>query len=304
MTDPQPIETELSGTEGAGAAGAAGDGVTRPSFEPLDPAEARALRARAARREMTERRRVTARLREALVENGLLLHFQPQVHLRSGLIRGAQALIRLQHRRRGLILPVHFMPIAERSDVINDIGAWMLHRACAEAMNWPDQYLVALTLSHRQLRSGRLTKTMIEALTRTGLPPDRLEVELTEAMLIDDNDDTMFALKALRGLGVRMALSNFGTGYASLSALKRLPLATLKLDHSLVEYLGQDMSGTAIVHAAVEAGHALGCSVLAEGVETAEQCRLLEEIGCDEGQGPHFGPPVIAQDVRAKLTAG
>jgi EAL domain-containing protein (putative c-di-GMP-specific phosphodiesterase class I) len=301
MTDPQPSETELSGAEGAGAEG---DGHTRPQFAPLDPVEARALRARAARRDITERRRVTARLREALAENGLVLHFQPQVRLRSGLIRGAQALVRLHHRRRGLILPIHFMPIAERSDVINDIGAWMLHRACAEAMNWRERYLVALTLSHRQLRSGRLTKTMIEALTRTNLPPERLEVELTEAMLIDDNDDTIFTLRALRGLGVRLALSNFGTGYASLSALKRLPLSTLKLDRSLVEYLGQDMSGTAIVHAAVEAGHALGCSVLAEGVETAEQCRLLEEIGCDEGQGPYFGLPLGGQEFRTKLAAG
>jgi EAL domain-containing protein (putative c-di-GMP-specific phosphodiesterase class I) len=268
---------------------------------PLDAAEARVLRARAARRDVTERRRVTARLREALTENGLLLHFQPQMVLKTGAVRGAEALIRLQHRRRGLILPNHFMPIAERSDVINDIGAWMLNHACAEAAAWPERLAVALALSHRQLRSGRLTKHLIEALTRSSLPPERLEVELSEAMLIDDNDDTMFSLKALRGLGVRLALTNFGTGYASLSALKRLPLSTLKLDRSLVEYLGQDISGTAIVHAAVEAGHALGCAVMAEGVETAEQCRLLQEIGCDEGQGQFFSPPLTVAEFRAQL---
>jgi EAL domain-containing protein (putative c-di-GMP-specific phosphodiesterase class I) len=270
----------------------------------LDATEARALRARAARRDVTERRRVTARLREALSEDGLILHFQPQVALKTGAIRGAEALIRLQHRRRGLILPSHFMPIAERSDVINDIGAWMLNRACAEAAVWPERLSVAVALSQRQLRSGKLTKIVIEALGRSGLAPERLEVELTEAMLIDDNDDTIFSLKALRGLGVRMALNNFGTGYASLSALKRLPLSTLKLDRSLVEYLGQDLSGTAIVHAAVEAGHALGCTVLAEGVETAEQARLLEEIGCDEGQGQYFSPPLTAQELRARLNMG
>jgi EAL domain-containing protein (putative c-di-GMP-specific phosphodiesterase class I) len=294
MSDPPPIESEL---DGAGETTSA----SMMRFTPLDAAQARALRARAARRDMTERRRVTARLREALVENGLLLHFQPQVHLRSGIVRGAEALIRLHHRRRGLILPNHFMPIAERSDVINDIGAWMLNRACLEAVSWPGHHAVALALSHRQLRSGKLTKHLIEALTRSELPPERLEVELTEAMLIDDNDDTMFSLKAIRGLGVRMALNNFGTGYASLSALKRLPLSTLKLDRSLVEYLGHDMSGTAIVHAAVEAGHALGCSVLAEGVETAEQRRLLDEIGCDEGQGLFFSPPISATELRARL---
>jgi EAL domain-containing protein (putative c-di-GMP-specific phosphodiesterase class I) len=297
MSDPQPIESDLTPAQEE-------SGTPLARFAPLDPAEARTLRARAARRDITERRRVTARLREALAENGLVLHFQPQVHLKSGIVRGAEALIRLHHRRRGLILPNHFMPIAERSDVINDIGAWMLHRACAEAANWPGRFAVALALSHRQLRSGKLTKHLIEALTRSKLPPERLEVELTEAMLIDDNDDTIFSLKALRGLGVRMALNNFGTGYASLSALKRLPLSTLKLDRSLVEYLGQDLSGTAIVHAAVEAGHALGCTVLAEGVETAEQARLLEEIGCDEGQGQYFSPPLTAQELRARLNMG
>ncbi len=270
-------------------------------FSSLDLAEARALRARAARREVTERRRVTARLREALSENGLRLHYQPQVHLKTGIVRGAEALIRLQHRRRGMILPTHFMPIAERSDIINDIGVWTLNAACKEAATWPPRLTVAMELSARQLRSGRLTKTIIEALAKWNFPAERLEVELTEAMLIDDNDESMFTLKALRGMGVRLALNNFGTGYASLSALKRLPLSTLRLDRSLVEYLGQDLSGSAIVHAAVEAGHALGCSVLAEGVDTAEQCRLLDEIGCDEGQGQFFTPPIPAQDFRTKL---
>jgi EAL domain-containing protein (putative c-di-GMP-specific phosphodiesterase class I) len=286
----------------ADLAGAGEDSpLQQARFTPLDATEARALRARAARRDVTERRRVTARLREALSEDGLILHFQPQVALKTGAIRGAEALIRLQHRRRGLILPSHFMPIAERSDVINDIGAWMLNRACAEAAVWPERLSVAVALSQRQLRSGKLTKIVIEALGRSGLAPERLEVELTEAMLIDDNDDTMFSLKALRGLGVRMALNNFGTGYASLSALKRLPLSTLKLDRSLIDDL-QGRGGTAIVHAAVEAGHALGCAVLAEGVETAEQCGLLQEIGCDEAQGPFFALPLTGAEFRTRLS--
>jgi EAL domain-containing protein (putative c-di-GMP-specific phosphodiesterase class I) len=307
MPDRPSLDTDLTrlGTRvGTGAeSGTEHDlRVQAGRFGPLDASEARALKARAARRDVTERRRVTARLREALASNGLLLHFQPQLQLKTGEVRGAEALIRLQHKRRGLILPNHFMPIAERTDIINDIGAWMLNHACAVAAEWPERMVVALSLSHRQLRSGKLTKHLIEALSRSGLAPYRLEVELTEAMLIDDNDDTLFSLRALQGLGVRLALDNFGCGYASLSALKRLPLSTLKLDRSLVEYLGQDLSGTAIVHAAVEAGHALGCSVLAEGVETAEQCRLLDEIGCDEAQGPYFCPPVTLADFRAKFT--
>jgi EAL domain-containing protein (putative c-di-GMP-specific phosphodiesterase class I) len=303
MSDRPTLDTDLT-RPGSGAGAGAEHDIRVPTgrFGPLDANEARALRARAARRDVTERRRVTARLRDALSANGLLLHYQPQLQLKTGAVRGAEALIRLQHRRRGLILPNHFMPIAERTDIVNDIGAWMLGRACAEAAEWPEQLVVALSLSHRLLRSGKLTKHLIEALSRSGLAPDRLEVELTEAMLIDDNDDTIFSLKALQGLGVRLALDNFGTGYASLSALKRLPLSTLKLDRSLVEYLGQDLSGTAIIHAAVEAGHALGCSVLAEGVETAEQCRLLDEIGCDEAQGPYFSTPVTGPEFRAKFT--
>ncbi|OYV25070.1 MAG: hypothetical protein B7X08_07060, partial [Acidocella sp. 20-63-7] len=128
---------------------------------------------------------------------------------------------------------------------------------------------------------------------------ERLEIELTEAMLIDDNDDTVFALKALQSIGVRLALNNFGLGYASLSALKRLPLRTLRLDRSLTHNLTEDGSGSAIIHAAIEAGHALGCTVLADGVETEAQLKRLMEIGCDEGQGPYFTSPVSAAEMAA-----
>jgi EAL domain-containing protein (putative c-di-GMP-specific phosphodiesterase class I) len=275
--------------------------LTESRAGPLGVEEAKELRARTARRDVTERRRVTLRLRQALEEGGFLLQYQPQVHLKSGMMRGAEAMIRLQHRRRGLILPHHFMPIAERSDIINDIGAWILHTACTEAVRWPARFTVAVSLSHRQLRSGRLVKSLIEALSRSGLTPGRLELELTEAMLIDENDDAIFSMKAIRGLGVRLALTNFGTGYASLSALKRLPLSTLKLDRSMIQELGQDFGDAAITRAAIEAGHALGCAVLADGVETQEQCMKLEEIGCDEAQGSFFCQPISASELKAKL---
>jgi EAL domain-containing protein (putative c-di-GMP-specific phosphodiesterase class I) len=267
-----------------------------PGTEPGDTA--RDLRLRTARREITERRRITQRLRQALSSDGFLLHYQPQIHLSTGALRGAEAMIRLTHARRGLILPSHFMPVAERSDIINDVGGWVLTHACAQASAWPASCIISVSLSLRHLQSGRLmVKQLMEALNRSNLAPERLELELSEAMLIDENDDTVFSLRALRGLGINMALSNFGLGYASLSALKRLPLNTLKLDRTLIQNMVEDESGAAIVHAAIEAGHALGCAVLADGVETREQCRALEQIGCEMGQGSFFSVPLPAEDL-------
>jgi EAL domain-containing protein (putative c-di-GMP-specific phosphodiesterase class I) len=185
--------------------------------------------------------------------------------------------------------------------VITDVGGWMVYQACMEAAQWPDCLSVAITLSLRHLQSGRLIRQLLEALGRSGLAPERLELELTEAMLIDDNDDTVFSLRALHGIGVRMALNNFGLGYASLSALKRLPVTTLRLDRSLIQNLGEGASEAAIVRAAVEAGHALGCTVLADGVETQTQYQQLGQIGCDEGQGAYFSQPVTAAELAAML---
>jgi EAL domain-containing protein (putative c-di-GMP-specific phosphodiesterase class I) len=262
---------------------------------------ARDLRLRNARREITERRRITQRLRQALATGGFVLHYQPIVSLNTGLIRGAEALIRLTHNRRGLIPANHFMPVAERSDVIVDVGGWILQNASWDAGAWPTNISVAITLSLRHLQSGRLVRQLMEALNRSGLAADRLELELTETMLIDDNDDTAFSLRALQALGVRMALNNFGAGYASLSALKRLPLSTLRLDRSLLQNLAEGKAETAIVHAAINAGHALGCNVLADGVETEVQLALLKHIGCDEGQGTYFSNAVTAGELTAML---
>lgn len=264
----------------------------------------RALRLRTARREITERRRVIHRLRQALNSDGFVLHYQPVVSLDNGFVRGAEAVIRLQHSRRGLIPAPHFMPIAERSDVINEVGGWMLQTACQEAAGWPAYVSVAISLSLRHLQSGRLIRQLLEVLNRSGIPPERLELELSESMLIDDNDDTAFSLRALQGIGVRLALNNFGVGYASLSALKRLPLSTLRLDRSLIQNLGEGHADLAIVHAAIEAGHALGCSVLADGVESERQFQLLVEIGCDEGQGVFFSQPVPAAEMHAIFARG
>lgn len=318
-----PLRPEVPARAGAGAGGrspgpgrgAASDWVARPGSggsglggsglgrsDPANDAEAaRELRLRTARREITKRRRITQRLRQALACGGLVLYYQPLVALETGMIRGAEALPRLQHRRRGLIPPNHFMPVAERSDLIIDMGGWMLRTACDEAANWPGTIAAALPLTLRHLQSGRVIRQLLDALARSELAPERIELELTEAMLINDQEDVVFSLKALQSIGVRLALANFGTGYASLSALKRLPLATLRLDRSLIQNLSEGPAGAAIVHAAIEAGHALGCRVLADGVEAQAQFDLLRQLGCDEGQGAYFGGPVAADELAAML---
>ncbi len=275
------------------------EGTQRPLS--ADDEGIRALRMRTARREITERRRTAHRLRQAMQQDGLLLLYQPQIHLKSGLVRGAEAMLRLQHRRRGLILPQHFMPMAERSEVVNEIGAWVLNSACREAMSWPSRLSVAVSLSLRQAQSSRLIKNVIDVLSRTGMPGERVEVQLTEAILANDDEDTVFNLKALRGLGMRLTADHFGMGKASLAVLKRMPVSMLKLDRSMIQAMGRDDGDLALVRAAIDAGHALGCMILADAVESEFQCRLLEELGCDEAQGAYFCPPVPAQEFLAKL---
>jgi EAL domain-containing protein (putative c-di-GMP-specific phosphodiesterase class I) len=301
MSNPKKNDSEPAAGAGSGSALAE---PSQPAAAPraaptmgVEPSadRTRDLRLQTARREISERRRITQRLRHALAHGGLVLHYQRQVNLASGALRGAEAMIRLEHRRRGLILPNRFMPVAEHSDVIHDIGGWALLHACLAAASWPAPVLVALTLSARQLQSTRLIKHLIEALARSGLAAERLELELTEAMLLDNSDDIFFSLRALAGLGVRVAVNDFGVGYASLSVLRRLPLTTLKLDRTLIHGLGREDSNAAIIHAAIEAGHALGFTVLADGVETAEQCETLRQMGCDDGQGAHFGAPGPAE---------
>ncbi|WP_297371683.1 EAL domain-containing protein [Acidocella sp.] len=261
-------------------------------------ASARDLRQRTARREVTERRRMTQRLRQALQDGGFTLHYQPIISLGTGLAVGAEALIRMHHSRRGLIPASHFMPIAERSEVITDIMGWMLSTACHDAATWPVNFTLSLSLSLSALRSGQLLRQLLESLSRSGLEPERLEMNLTESMLLDDNEDTLFALRALQGLGVRLALINFGAGYASLGALKRLRFTTLRLDRSLVQNLTEP-TGAAITRAAIEAAHALGCTVQAEGVEQEAQYHQLCALALDAAQGSYFAPPVDAAEMAA-----
>ncbi len=266
--------------------------------------EAQDLRAQAARTNAAEHRRITSRLRLALEKDGFKLLYQPQRELNTGLMRGAEALIRLQHRRRGLILPSHFMPIAEHSDVIIEIGNWMLRQACLDAASGQRDFFVTIPVSERQLVTGRLVKQVIEALSRVDLAAGQLELALTEAMLIDENEDVSFALKALRGLGVGLVLDNFGTSYTSFSLLKRLPLTMLKLDRSMILGLPADRENVAILRATIDTAHALKIGVIADGVESEDQCEILGSLGCDIVQGAQLYPALPFTALRAQPRLG
>lgn len=256
----------------------------------------RELRQHNARHRIAERRRIVQKLRQELAADRLALHFQPIISLHNGLATGAEALLRLNHARRGFIPAGQFLALAEHSDVIIDIGSWMLHAACRDVAQFPEHFSVSLALSLRHLQSGELVKHLLEALDRSDIAPGRLELLITEAMLLDANEDTNFALKAVQGIGVRLALSQFGSGHASLAPLKRLPISSLRLDRSMVQNLTLASSTAALTHAAIEAGHALGCSVLADGVESATQYDLLRQARADEGQGAFFGHAIPGEE--------
>jgi EAL domain-containing protein (putative c-di-GMP-specific phosphodiesterase class I) len=239
------------------------------------------------------RRQLEADLRRAIERDAISLQYQPRVALGTGEVRGAEALLRWSDRKHGLVSPAHFSLIAERSALIVDLGGWALLRACVEAANWPG-LRVSVNASARQLAGGELLDQVASALDESGLPPERLEVEITERLLIEVDTETVLVLSAIRDLGVGLALDDFGTGHASLAVLKHLPLTAMKLDRSLVRELPGARDDAVIVRAAVDAARALGLHVVAEGVETEEQRAFLSAIGCDEGQGTLFGQPVPA----------
>jgi EAL domain-containing protein (putative c-di-GMP-specific phosphodiesterase class I) len=281
-----------------------------PSLRPVTKAAQQAeissssvheLRAQAARNNAAEQRRITTRLRQALEQSEFSLLYQLQTDLRSGGMRGAEALTCLRHRRRGLIMPSHFMPVAEHSDVGIAIANWGITQACRDAASWNRDFLVTVPISQRQILVGPLVKQIVEALSATHLDAGKIEFALTEAMLIDENEDVSFALKALRGLGVGLVLDNFGTNYASLSLLKRLPLTMLKLDRSMIAGLPGAREDAAILRAAVQTAHALGLRIIADGVESEKQCRMLGELGCDFAQGSQLNPPIPFEELKARL---
>lgn len=235
-------------------------------------------------------------LRGALEANQFHLVFQPQVRLDTTELTGFEALLRWKHPSRGFVSPAEFIPIAEENGLIVPIGEWVLRTACATAASWPD-VTVAVNLSPVQFRSRGLVAMVTSALAEAGLPPQRLELEVTETALLDDSEATIEILHQLRALGVRVSLDDFGVGYSSLSYLRKFPFDRIKIDRSFVGTLGESPESVAIVRTIASLGSVLGVETTAEGVETIEQLDFVRECGCTAVQGYYFGKPCPAAEV-------
>ncbi|MYM98954.1 putative bifunctional diguanylate cyclase/phosphodiesterase [Duganella vulcania] len=245
-------------------------------------------------------------LRKALQNNELYLLYQPQIDVASAQIVGVEALVRWRHPERGIISPTEFIPLAEETGLIVPIGEWVLRTACRQAMAWKtaDQrpLRVAVNLSAKQFKDENLSQIVLSTLHETGLPADLLELELTEGTLMDDARATMVTLEQLRGIGVYLSIDDFGTGYSSMNYLKRFDVRALKIDRSFISGLPQDSENAAITRAIIAMAHGLKMAVVAEGVETGAQLRLLEQYGCDLAQGYYLGHPSPPESIDLMLS--
>ncbi|MDO9714467.1 putative bifunctional diguanylate cyclase/phosphodiesterase, partial [Paracraurococcus lichenis] len=247
------------------------------------------------------RRALELDLRQALAGGQFELFYQPLLEANGARISGFEALIRWRHPKRGMVNPALFIPLAEEVGLISSIGSWVLRQACADAVRWPGQLKVAVNLSPAQFRNGMLAREVEEALLGSGLDPKRLELEITENVLLQDHEIVLETLHAVRSKGVRIAMDDFGTGYSSLSYLRRFPFDKIKIDQSFVRGLGDDEEAAAIVRAVAGLGRTLGMAVNAEGVETAEQLAALQALGCGEVQGYLFSPPRPTSEISELL---
>jgi EAL domain-containing protein (putative c-di-GMP-specific phosphodiesterase class I) len=243
---------------------------------------------------------IEADLRLAIDGDQLRLHYQPLFDA-AGVLVGFEALARWTHPERGEISPSEFIPAAEECGLILPLSEQLLRRACAEAAGWTNPLRVAVNISPLQFRHGDLPGLIETVLAETGLEPERLELEVTEGVMITDFDRTMLVLHRIKALGVRIALDDFGTGYSSLSYLHVFPLTTLKIDRSFVANLGVASEAAAIARAVISLGHALGIEVVAEGVETREQFDFLVDEGCNYLQGFLLGRPMAAEDYAVEM---
>ncbi len=228
-------------------------------------------------------------LRAAIERGELVLHYQPQVEVRTGVVRGAEALVRWKHPVHGMIPPLRFVALAEESGFIEPLGRWIVQQACRQMREWRDQGLpierVAVNVSPRQFRRRNLSAFISECVAAAGLPPECLEIEITEGLFLDRGEEVAGVLRELADAGHRIALDDFGTGFSSMSYLTRYPVHTIKIDRVFIDGMGRGGESFAIVEAIVAMSHALGKSVIAEGVETPEQLELLRRLKCDEIQG-------------------
>ncbi|PBB19673.1 EAL domain-containing protein [Mesorhizobium sp. WSM4313] len=245
---------------------------------------------------MRERRALEADLEAALSRREFELDFQPILDIGSGKIVGAEALMRWRSRSRGLVSPENFIAAAEETGLIVQLGDWALRKACNVAANWPPEMRMAVNVSAAQIKSGGFARSVISALAFSGLPANRLELEITETVMMDESDAVLKTLSQLRGLGVRIALDDFGTGYSSLGYLRRFPVDKIKIDRSFIRDLDK-RDTAAIVRTVIRLGAELGITVTAEGVETEAQLDMLRKAGCGEAQGFLIGVPAKASDI-------
>ena len=273
--------------------GAKSDG--RAGYRFFEPA----MDARVKARRMLERD-----LRKALREGEFDSYYQPIMSLKSREINGVEALLRWHHPERGLILPEEFISVAEEIGLINQIGEWIIKRACTDVAAWPVAVAVAVNLSPLQLRSSSLVPTVIQALASSRLPAERLELEITETVLIQDTEKTLATLHQLRSLGVRIAMDDFGTGYSSLNYLRKFPFDKIKIDRCFINGLSEGEDSIAIVRAVTDLASSLRMTTTAEGVETQEQLETIQHLGCGEVQGYLFSPPQPAEEILRLLAAG
>ena len=250
-----------------------------------------------------EKVRLESDLRVALEKKQFTLHYQPKVNTETGVMHGAEALLRWQHPVRGLIPPADFIPIAEESGLIGDIGAWVMREACRQARAWQVAGLpplrVAVNLSPSQFRQGNIVKMIGDALDLAGLEPRFLEVELTESTVMSDPEDSIAILEKLSMMGVLVSVDDFGTGYSSMSYLRRFPIDKLKIDRGFISEIISRTEDASIVRAIISLAHSLKLKVVAEGVESTEQLEFLKTLGCDQYQGYHYSAALPVSEFEA-----
>jgi diguanylate cyclase (GGDEF)-like protein len=246
---------------------------------------------------MKERRALEVALRKAFDRGEFELYYQPVLKLDRDEVRCCEALLRWHHPERGMVSPTEFIPIAEEIGLIVALGEWVIRWACEDAARWPDDVCVAVNLSPTQLTSKSLLPAVLGALASSGLPPHRLELEITEAVLMQNSEVTLRTLHQLRALGIRISMDDFGTGYSSLSYLRSFPFDKIKIDRCFIKGLGDNSESDAIVQAVASLADSLGMTTTAEGVETREQLDLVRHLGCTDVQGFFYSPPVPVREL-------
>ena len=244
-------------------------------------------------------------MRKAIQHQEFILAYQPQFDLKTRRLIGFEALVRWRHPDMGLLPPGEFIPLAEDTGFILQLGQWVLEQACLQARLWmavtPAPFRMGVNLSGRQFWQEDLVASIARILAETGLPPERLELEITESMLMTDAESAIAKMRELHTMGVTLAIDDFGTGYSSLAALKQFPIQSLKIDKSFIKDVEANPSDAAIVTSIIALAHTINLTVVAEGIETPEQCDLLLRQACDAGQGYLFSQPLPAAELTTRL---